>query len=173
MLLLKKGNIVKYEKKFGIVTKVCTNSVKVMTEARVIFLDKIEKPLEFGVYDTVFNSVTGLEKLIFVLEGGEELAEQARNNNLLADSVIRYSKGDKAVPILRQLCSYIGLYYNDEKEIDAGIYDNLIELIIRYKDIELVCLYIDKYFSLENNINELKQKCAELLDYSKNILKRK
>lgn len=170
MLLLKKGNIVKYEKKFGVVTKVCTNSAKVMTEARVIFLDEIEKGFEFGAYDTVFNLVTGLEKLIFVLEGREELAEQARNNNLLADSVIRYSKGDKAVPILRQLCSYIGLYYNDEKEIDAGIYDNLIELIIRYKDIELVCLYIDKYFSLENNVNELKQKCAELLDYSKNIL---
>lgn len=170
MLLLKKGNIVKYEKKFGIVTKVCTNSAKVMTEARVIFLDEIEKGVEFGVYDTVFNLVTGLEKLIFVLEGREELAEQARNNNLLADSVIRYSKGDKTVSILRQLCSYIGLYYNDEKEIDAGIYDNLIELIIRYKDIELVCLYIDKYFSLENNVNELKQKCAELLDYSKNIL---
>ena len=170
MLLLKKGNIVKYEKKFGIVTKVCTNSAKVMTEARVIFLDEIEKGVEFGVYDTVFNLVTGLEKLIFVLEGREELAEQARNNNLLADSVIRYSKGDKTVSILRQLCSYIGLYYNDEKEIDAGIYDNLIELIIRYKDIELVCLYIDKYFSLENNVNELKQKCTELLDYSKNIL---
>ena len=148
----------------------CTNSAKVMTEARVIFLDEIEKGVEFGVYDTVFNLVTGLEKLIFVLEGREELAEQARNNNLLADSVIRYSKGDKTVSILRQLCSYIGLYYNDEKEIDAGIYDNLIELIIRYKDIELVCLYIDKYFSLENNVNELKQKCAELLDYSKNIL---
>ena len=170
MLLLKKGNIVKYEKRFGVVTKVCTNSAKVMTEARVIFLDEIEKGLEFGIYDTVFNLVTGLEKLIFVLEGIEELAEQARNNNLLADSVIRYSKGDKTVSILRQLCSYIGLYYNDEKEIDAGIYDNLIELIIRYKDIELVCLYIDKYFSLENNVNELKQKCAELLDYSKNIL---
>lgn len=156
-MLYRRGNIVRYNNRFGILESVKYNSTgESVTEIDIRFFDKLK---EYWPDNISLPETQG--KLILILEGNDEIANQAAAYSSLQTSINRYKSGDKSDYTVDTIYKYLKIPYHSNKEM-AVIYDRLLNLIINYLDFDMVSLYIDKHIS-EDQLS-LKNRAKDLIE---------